>query len=98
MITETAAQLARRPATTGDAVLLHGAGSFGHFQAHKHGTSKGLAGGGWLGFCDTRGSVTLLNNHVVRALVAAGVRRSATAAVCRRRACGGASCRIFRPC
>ena len=73
VITETAAQLARRPSTAGDAVLLHGAGSFGHFQAHKHGTSKGLAGGGWLGFCDTRGSVTLLNNHVVRALVAAGV-------------------------
>ena len=73
VITETAAQLARRPSTAGDAVLLHGAGSFGHFQAHKHGTSRGLAGGGWLGFCDTRGSVTLLNNHVVRALVAAGV-------------------------
>ena len=97
MITETAAQLARRPSTAGDAVLLHGAGSFGHFQAHKHGTSRGLAGGGWLGFCDTRGSVTLLNNHVVRALVAAGVPAvglppfPATP-------CGGENCRIFRPC
>lgn len=52
-------------------VLLHGAGSFGHFQASKFGVSKGTADPrfSWLGFAETRSSVTRLNALVVSALV-----------------------------
>ena len=57
------------------AVLIHGAGSFGHFQARKHSVSKGTAAPGfsWRGFGLTRASVCKLNGHVVNALLEAGV-------------------------
>ena len=37
----TADQISRRNAH-GDLVLVHGAGSFGHFQAKEHGVSRGV--------------------------------------------------------
>ena len=57
------------------AVLIHGAGSFGHFQAREHSVSKGTAAPGfsWRGFGLTRASVCKLNGHVVSALLEAGV-------------------------
>ena len=56
-------------------VLLHGAGSFGHFQAKKYAISKGVRDPSfsWLGFAETRSSVTRLNAHVLSALLRAGV-------------------------
>ena len=56
-------------------VVLHGAGSFGHFQAREHGISKGTADArfSWLGFGLVRESVTKLNRHVVGALLREGV-------------------------
>lgn len=57
------------------AVVMHGAGSFGHFQARQFGVSKGSSHPdfSWLGFASTRASVTKLNGHVVNALVDKGV-------------------------
>jgi isopentenyl phosphate kinase len=58
------------------AVLMHGAGSFGHFQAREYAISKGATDGrtiSWRGFAATRASVTRLNRLVVDALVGAGV-------------------------
>ncbi len=56
-------------------VILHGAGSFGHFQASKYGVSKGAADSrfSFLGFAETRSSVTRLNSLVVSALLACGL-------------------------
>lgn len=55
-------------------VLLHGAGSFGHFQAKKYGISKGDRHAAWsFGFADTRRSVTFLNHLVVSSLIDKGV-------------------------
>merc|ERR1712224_781821 len=62
-------------------LVVHGAGSFGHFQAREFGLSRGTSadGGGLLpqrlreGFAKTRLSVTTLNRHVLSALVSAGV-------------------------
>ena len=56
-------------------VLMHGAGSFGHFQAREHAVSRGPAheSFSWLGFAATRASVTTLNHHVVEALLNAGI-------------------------
>ncbi|KAK9823957.1 hypothetical protein WJX72_006647 [[Myrmecia] bisecta] len=57
------------------AVIVHGAGSFGHFQASK----AKVAHGGWdgevvrQGFVNTRLSVTKLNHLVVSALAAEGI-------------------------
>jgi isopentenyl phosphate kinase len=55
--------------------VLHGAGSFGHFQAREHAVSKGVAhpSFSWRGFALTRASVSTLNGHVVDALLSAGV-------------------------
>jgi isopentenyl phosphate kinase len=57
------------------AVILHGAGSFGHFQAREYAVSKGTADSkfSWRGFAATRVSVTSLNHHVVEALFHHGV-------------------------
>mmetsp|Transcript_45875 Transcript_45875/g.92579 ORF Transcript_45875/g.92579 Transcript_45875/m.92579 type:complete len:303 (+) Transcript_45875:68-976(+) len=54
--------------------VLHGAGSFGHFQAKKFLISKGDSHPQWaLGFADTRRAVTTLNLEVVSRLVRASV-------------------------
>ena len=61
----------------GRTVIVHGAGSFGHFQAKEYGThlgTRGVAPQRWReGVARTRASVTYLNTLVVRALAAAGV-------------------------
>ena len=63
-------------------VVVHGAGSFGHFQAKEFGISRGgLSDDSWrLGFALTRRSVTKLNGEVVQALTDAGVPAVAVAA------------------
>jgi len=44
--------------------VLHGAGSFGHFQAKRYGISNGNGHLQWaLGFADTRRAVTRLNHE-----------------------------------
>jgi len=50
---------------------VHGAGSFGHFQATKYGINKGNTyHKKWLeGFADTRRSVTKLNHELVTELI-----------------------------
>ena len=55
-------------------VVVHGAGSFGHFQAKEHGVSAGTTSAkfSWAGFCATRSSVTRLNAFVVQRLNVAG--------------------------
>jgi len=56
-------------------ILIHGAGSFGHFQAHEYGVSRGgLVGDDgnthWRkGLALTRNSVTTLHQMVLSALV-----------------------------
>lgn len=73
---ESLASAARAVATSGQrCVLVHGAGSFGHFQAREHGVSKGTGhpSFSWQGFAATRASVCRLNGHVVGALLDAGV-------------------------
>lgn len=78
---KTAAQLAK---LVGEGVLpavVHGAGSFGHFQAREFGVSKGTSASGGStctprlreGLAKTRLSVTTLNKHVVSAMVSAGI-------------------------
>ena len=56
-------------------VVVHGAGSFGHFQAREHAVSKGTGDPkfSWRGFALTRSSVCKLNGLVVDGLLAAGV-------------------------
>jgi len=56
-------------------VIVHGAGSFGHFQASQHGVSKGKLSDkfSWNGFAQVRSSVTRLNTKVVEALLQEGV-------------------------
>ena len=55
--------------------VVHGAGSFGHFQAREHAVSKGTGDPkfSWRGFGLTRSSVCKLNGLVVDGLLAAGV-------------------------
>ena len=62
MLAATAAQLAARPQDAGSVVVVHGAGSFGHFQAKEYGLSRGAAqpSFSWLGFALCRSSVTRL--------------------------------------
>jgi isopentenyl phosphate kinase len=51
-------------------VLVHGAGSFGHFQAREFAIKQGGRNDSWLeGFVATRLSVTKLNHHVVSSCV-----------------------------
>jgi isopentenyl phosphate kinase len=57
-------------------VVVHGAGSFGHFEASQYGITKPHSTPQHTlleGFAKTRASVTRLNHLVVSALVAAGV-------------------------
>lgn len=57
-------------------VVVHGAGSFGHFFAKQHGLARGVSPGdaaATLGLARTRHSVATLNRAVVGALVEAGV-------------------------
>ncbi|XP_048585011.1 isopentenyl phosphate kinase isoform X2 [Nematostella vectensis] len=60
----------------GKCVLIHGAGSFGHFQAHKYGIAKGLGDDpirGKAGFVKTRLSVTKLLHKVCEVFVEQGI-------------------------
>ena len=70
-LTTTARQIR---ASCGDArvLLVHGCGSFGHFQAHEYGISKGTAWPtfSWLGLARTRRSATKLNALILDALLA----------------------------
>ncbi|XP_024991614.1 uncharacterized protein LOC112525640 isoform X2 [Cynara cardunculus var. scolymus] len=56
-------------------VVIHGAGSFGHFQASKSGVHRGGLNQPLVkaGFVATRISVTSLNLEIVRALARAGI-------------------------
>ncbi|GMH44860.1 hypothetical protein BSKO_12812 [Bryopsis sp. KO-2023] len=56
-------------------IVVHGAGSFGHFQASQSGVSKGGIDREDVrtGFVNTRLSVTKLNHHVVTAMVQEGI-------------------------
>ncbi|XP_024530450.1 uncharacterized protein LOC9645519 [Selaginella moellendorffii] len=57
-------------------VVVHGAGSFGHFQASISGVNKGGLDNSLLvnaGFVATRLSVTKLNHKVIRALASQGI-------------------------
>ncbi|XP_027099908.1 isopentenyl phosphate kinase-like [Coffea arabica] len=56
-------------------VVVHGAGSFGHFQASKSGVHKGGLCKSLVkaGFVATRISVTSLNHEIVRALAKEGI-------------------------
>ncbi|KAL7180829.1 hypothetical protein ACSBR1_039817 [Camellia fascicularis] len=56
-------------------IVVHGAGSFGHFQASKSGVHKGGLNRPLVkaGFVTTRISVTSLNLEIVRALAREGV-------------------------
>ena len=66
----TAKQIALAKEGGVDLALLHGAGSFGHFQARKYLISKGNSHPDWaFGFADTRRAVTTLNHEVVKRLV-----------------------------
>ena len=72
VLASTAQQLR---ATRGSAVLVHGCGSFGHFQAHEFGIAKGTTHPtfSWLGFAKTRKSATKLSALVLGALIDAGL-------------------------
>eukprot|EP00897_Mesotaenium_endlicherianum_P008030 jgi/Mesen1/7255/ME000373S06320 len=68
---QASANLTKRgPFEDGAFIVVHGAGSFGHFQASQSGVAKGgLEKPGVIpGFVDTRLSVMKLNHAVVRAL------------------------------
>jgi isopentenyl phosphate kinase len=56
-------------------VVVHGAGSFGHFEASQYGITKPDTPQHTLleGFAKTRRSVTLLNHLVVSAMIDAGL-------------------------
>ncbi|KAK3747623.1 hypothetical protein QZH41_013672 [Actinostola sp. cb2023] len=60
----------------GTCIIVHGAGSFGHFQAHEYNTAKGLGVDvqrGRIGFAKTRVSVTKLNHKVTTFFVDKGI-------------------------
>ena len=57
-----------------DLVVVHGAGSFGHFEAKQYGISKGTSHSDHqLGFALTRQAVTSLNTTLVSRLLANGL-------------------------
>jgi isopentenyl phosphate kinase len=60
-----------RGAGAGGICVVHGAGSFGHFQAREYGISKGVSAASfsWLGFALTRQSVSKLNQIVLGSLL-----------------------------
>lgn len=58
----------------GSVVVVHGAGSFGHFQAKQYGLSKGGRAADWReGLACTRRSVLRLNGLVCDSLISHGV-------------------------
>ena len=57
----------------GGLILVHGAGSFGHWQAKEGRIHEGWQGPDRLGFARTRAAVTRLNSLVVSRLVDAGI-------------------------
>lgn len=59
----------------GGICVVHGAGSFGHFQAREYGVSKGVSAPSfsWLGFALTRQSVGKLHQLVLASLLRHGV-------------------------
>ena len=65
-----AGEIARRPAAR--VVLVHGAGSCGHPQAHKHRLDQGIPPGDVAGIAETHAAVVRLNAAVVGALREAG--------------------------
>lgn len=75
VLAHCAAQLKDAALLTGHHfVIIHGAGSFGHFQAKKYGLATGTNNPDWkFGFAETRRSVTLLNSHVMGALITEGL-------------------------
>lgn len=55
-------------------VLGHGSGSFGHFEANRHGTMQGVdSPQQWMGFVHVSAAAASLNQIVVEALLEAGV-------------------------
>ena len=70
---DATAQQIRASCGDGRVLLVHGCGSFGHFQAHEYGISKGTGWRtfSWLGFAKTRRSATKLNALILDALLAA---------------------------
>ena len=51
-------------------LIVHGAGSFGHFTARQYELSKGGRDEDWTrGFCETRTSVLKLNSYILSALI-----------------------------
>lgn len=66
-------------------VIVHGAGSFGHFQASEYGVAKGGLGQAEVrkGFALTRQSVLKLNHAVIDVLLQLGVN------ACGQSPCGG---------
>lgn len=56
-------------------VLVHGAGSFGHFEAKEHQLTNPNRPGGFplIGICDTRNAVLTLNQNLVNKLLQKGV-------------------------
>jgi isopentenyl phosphate kinase len=63
-------EIARRPAI--QVVLVHGAGSCGHPQAHRHRLDRGVPPGDIAGISETHRAVADLNMAVVDALLRAG--------------------------
>lgn len=69
-IGECAGEIARRPGI--QLVLVHGAGSCGHPQAHRHRLDQGVPPGDLAGIPETHHAVADLNRAVVDALRQAG--------------------------
>lgn len=65
-----AGEIARRPGL--QVVLVHGAGSCGHPQAHRHRLDRGIPPGDVAGIAETHSAVVRLNMAVVEALRGAG--------------------------
>jgi len=65
---------ARQSALSGDLILGHGSGSFGHTAAKKYATRNGVyTPQGWQGFAEVWQSARALNQHVCEALAQAGL-------------------------
>jgi isopentenyl phosphate kinase len=69
-ISACAGEIARRPEI--QMVLVHGAGSCGHPQAHRHRLDRGIPPGDIAGIPETHSAVVRLNTAIVEALRAAG--------------------------
>ena len=69
-IGECAGEIARRPGI--QVILVHGAGSCGHPQAHRHRLDQGVPPGDLAGIPETHHAVADLNRAVVDALRRAG--------------------------